>query len=78
MVLKQNKRCNRIIEKREKSNTVVEKLDFNINITRTKLREAGRKYPEKELILKGKERNFQHFLNIENGENLHYFKKVDD
>jgi hypothetical protein len=53
-------------------------MDYNISQSRAKLKEASRKYQNDELLLKGKERNFQHFLNVEKGTNLHYYRKVDD
>lgn len=28
------------------------------------------------MVLKGTERNFQHYLNIENGKNMHYYRKI--
>ncbi len=72
----ENQKFNYVIAKAKPDTSIIDKLDFNINVSRTKLTEGFKMCSKDEVVLKGTERNFQHYLNIENGKNMHYYRKI--
>ena len=61
--MKDQQKANYVISKAKPNNNVIEKLDFNINVSRTKLTEGFNTSSKDEVVLKDNERNFQHFVN---------------
>lgn len=47
-----------MISKVKPDTSVTEKLDFNINVSRTKLTEGYKLFTKDEVVLKGRESNF--------------------
>jgi hypothetical protein len=72
----QQEKVNYVITKSKPNENVVDKLDFNINISRTKLTEGFKVSSGNEIVLKGTEMNFEHYVNTENGKSLHYYRKL--
>lgn len=54
----QQEKINYVITKSKPNENVVDKLDFNINISRTKLTEGFKVASSNEIVLKGTEMNF--------------------
>ena len=54
---------NYVITKSKPNENVVDKLDFNINVSRTKLTEGFKVASGNEIVLKGTEMNFEHYVN---------------
>jgi hypothetical protein len=56
--LQESQRANYVIAKSKPNTSVVEKLDFNINVSRSKLTEGFKVSAKNEVVLKGTESNF--------------------
>lgn len=54
----ESQRGNYMISKVKPDTSVAEKLDFNINVSRTKLTEGYKLFTKDEVVLKGRESNF--------------------
>jgi hypothetical protein len=74
--MKDQERVHQIIEAEPLIHSATEKIHHNVAISKSRLKESRRE--KEELYLKGKEMNFNHFVQVENGQSLHYYKIAEE
>jgi hypothetical protein len=66
---------NQIIEAEPLINSATQKINHNVSITKSR---RGSEIGSKSVVvMKGREEDFDHIVQTDNGQSLHYYRKVD-